>query len=239
MGKRAVTAVSLVAAVVLSACFALGFFDGEGVSEVRDKDYTGFTYTGGLRNGRFTGYGSMVFQDGERYSGNFAAGRFDGTGRLACLTGNWNFNGVFQEGRVNSGTFYDHAGESVAYERGETADTLTGYTWSYEGGLSDRGQNGTGTFIFPDGSAYTGGFLRGLAEGEGIYSDASGRTVYTGGFKEGKFDGWGKYFSLEGWVYEGGFKDGLFDGEGAMTADTETVRGVWEKGVQVTRYEQD
>jgi hypothetical protein len=225
------------AVAVLFACFALGLFDGDGVSRVRDKDYDEFTFTGDLRNGRFTGYGSMHFQDGELYIGNFAVGRFNGEGTLYCSVNNWNFNGVFTEGRVSSGEFQRDEGEKVEYERGETADTLIGAAWNYEGVLSELGQNGPGVFTFPDGSVYTGGFSHGLAEGEGRYADALGRTVYTGVFLGGKFDGQGKYYSLEGWSYEGGFKEGLFDGEGTLITETETIRGIWEKGVQITRHE--
>jgi hypothetical protein len=235
--KSAVISLFLIAGVGLLACFALGLFDGDGVTKVRERDYSEFTFTGNLRNGRFTGNGSMFFQDGARYSGGFSAGRFSGNGTLYDTDGIWNFSGVFQDGQANGGTFYPYGGENTTYERGETADILTGYRWKYEGGINESGQFGTGTFTFADGSVYTGGFSNGLAEGEGIYTDAPGRTVYAGGFKAGLFDGHGKYFSPEGWVYEGGFKEGLFDGEGVLVYDTETVGGVWEKGVQVLRHE--
>jgi hypothetical protein len=229
--------IALIVSVALLSLYALGVLGGDGISRVDVKDYTEFTFTGDLRNGRFTGYGSMTFPDGVQYSGNFAAGRFDGEGILSYAVSNWTFTGVFQEGRAVGGIFRDPAGETVAYERGETGDALEGIVWRYEGGFNDRGQNGTGTFTFADGSVYTGGFSRGLAEGEGTYTDASGRTVYAGDFKEGRFDGQGRYFSPEDWMYEGSFKEGLFDGQGTLTTETETSRGIWEKGVQITRYE--
>ena len=225
-----------VTAIALFACFALGVFDGEGISTVHEKDYEEFTFSGNLRNGRFTGIGSMSFQDGQRYSGNFALGRFEGEGTMYSPLPAWSFNGFFQEGRIGSGVFHDQDDMSVAYERGETADTLIGNTWVYEGGLNEHGQNGTGSFTFADGSVYTGGFLRGLAEGEGFYVRASGEVIYIGDFKEGRFDGQGRYTSPEGWSYEGSFKEGLFDGEGILIAETGIIRGVWEKGVQVTRH---
>lgn len=235
--KSVCSVIAFVLAAAVSAGFALGVFDGDGISRVQDRDYDEFIFAGSLRNGRFTGYGSMLFLSGERYSGNFSAGRFHGEGRLYCSAENWNFDGIFQEGRATAGTFYDYTGQTVAYERGENADSFTGYTWKYEGGLNEHGQNGFGTFIFPGGSAYSGGFARGLAEGEGAYTDASGKTVYTGGFLEGKFNGRGVYISAEGWIYEGGFLDGLFHGEGVLTAGTDAVRGVWENGIQVVRYD--
>jgi hypothetical protein len=229
--------ISVIAVIVFFASFALGAFDGDGVSVVHDKDYDEFTFSGNLRNGRFTGYGSMYFQGGERYSGSFTLGRFDGEGAMHCPLLAWNFDGFFDEGRVGSGIFQDIEGEAITYERGEIADTLISSTWMYEGGLNEHGQNGIGTFTFADGSVYAGGFAFGLAEGEGTLYNTYGEFIYSGGFAEGRFEGLGKYTSPEGWTYEGSFKEGLFDGEGILTTDTETIRGVWEKGVQVTRYE--
>jgi hypothetical protein len=80
--------------------------------------------------------------------------------------------------------------------------------------------------------------VRGFAEGVGVYTSAEGKTIYEGEFKEGDFDGQGRYYSPAGWIYEGGFKEGLFEGEGVITiSESETVRGIWERGVQITRYE--
>jgi hypothetical protein len=228
---------ALFASVVVLAFFALGILGGDAISSVYDKDYADFTYTGNLRSGRFTGYGSMRFQSGEQYRGNFALGRFNGEGTLYCEVNNWSFAGVFLEGLVSSGTFHNYGGETIAYERGETTDYLTSYRWQYEGGLSERGQIGEGTFIFADGAVYTGGFARGLADGEGTYTDASGRIAYMGGFKAGVFDGHGKYYSPEGWTYEGGFSNGQFDGEGVIVIGVQTIRGTWENGGQTARYE--
>jgi len=225
-----------IAAIVLFACFALGVFDGEGVSAVRDKDYDGFTFSGNLRSGRFTGFGSMDFRDGQSYSGNFALGRFDGEGTMYNPPRAWSFDGFFREGRIGSGVFNGRDGVSIVYERGEITDTLYSSAWAYEGGFNDLGQNGTGTFTFADGSVYTGGFVHGMAEGAGVYLNALGEVVYAGDFKGGMFDGQGRYTGSEGWSYEGSFKEGLFDGEGVLSTETEIVRGVWEKGILVARH---
>jgi hypothetical protein len=96
---------------------------------------------------------------------------------------------------------------------------------------------GDGTFVFADGSEYTGGFLNGLADGEGMFRASTGRVVYQGGFSGGLFDGLGTYWSADGWFYSGGFAGGLLHGEGVVTFGGETIRGVWEMGVQVSRYE--
>ncbi|MCL2699025.1 MAG: hypothetical protein FWE68_01805 [Defluviitaleaceae bacterium] len=231
----------LIAALALLTCFSFGVFDGDGVSKVQGKEYTGLTFSGDLKDGRFTGYGTIDFHDGDMYYGNFSEGRFDGDGTLHGVDNadGWRFNGAFEGGRVNSGTLQISLIEIVSFERGEAADYLNAQNWRFEGNFNQRGQNGEGAFVFADGSVYTGGFTQGLADGEGTYADASGRIIYTGGFAGGLFDGQGHYFSSEGWSYEGGFKVGLFDGEGIMTIEDEAVRGVWEKGVQTARYDED
>ena len=61
--------------------------------------------------------------------------------------------------------------------------------------------------------------------------------IYTGGFANGYFNGKGVYYSPAGWSYDGNFKDGLFDGEGSVTEGGRSIRGIWEKGVQIKRYE--
>jgi hypothetical protein len=125
----------------------------------------------------------------------------------------------------------------VTLERSEDEDTLIGDVWLFGGSFNERGQTGSGTFVFADSSVYAGGFLDGLADGDGTFTDPSGRVVYRGGFREGLFDGQGTYWSADGWSYDGGFSMGLFHGEGAATIDGETIRGAWEMGVQTARYE--
>lgn len=234
--KTTAIAMAFTVAAIVTICIALGISSGR-VSEVREKDYDGVAYTGGLLGGRFDGKGLARFGGGERYYGGFADGRFDGQGVFSSSE-RWDFDGTFEDGQILGGIFRDVGGETILYARGETTDTLIGRSWQYEGALGESGQNGEGVFMFADGSTYSGRFFQGLADGEGTYTDASGNVVYEGGFKNGQFDGEGRYYSPEGWVYEGGFADGLFDGDGTiLTEDADVIRGVWERGVQVTRYE--
>jgi hypothetical protein len=223
--------------IVASACFALGVFDGDGVVPVDGIDYVEFTFSGGLRDGLFYGLGSVYFHDGERFSGEFADGRFDGPGAFYSAQGEWNFSGVFLSGEISEGTLITDRGETVTLERGDAVDMLFGEAWLFGGSFDYRGQTGHGTFVFADGSVYTGSFLDGLADGDGTFKDAAGRMIFLGSFSGGLFDGQGTYWSADGWSYEGGFSGGLFHGEGLVTVDGETIRGVWEMGVQIVRYE--
>jgi hypothetical protein len=240
--KSLIVTVLLVITVAALGVYATGIFQRDEAVHTENLKYPsgGFTYSGDLVNGAFDGYGSVQFHEGGQYSGGFSAGRYSGDGTFTNSANlhdeRWFFSGTFGDGRINSGTFILQD-DSVAYERNAAVTAIGNRKWLFEGGLNERGQNGTGTFIFANGDVYTGGFKDGLANDEGTYKDATGRTVYTGGFKDGLFDGRGVYTSAEGWIYDGYFKDGLFDGAGVFADGTNLVRGVWEKGAQVIRYE--
>jgi len=223
--------------IAVSACFSLGLFDGDGVVRVDGVDFTEFTFSGDLRDGLFHGPGTIYFLEGERFDGNFTDGRFDGKGEFFSAGGEWNFSGVFRSGSISGGTLNTDRGEAVTLQRSDSADTLISEVWLFDGSFNDRGQTGEGTFVFADGSIYTGDFSHGLADGQGIFTDSSGRDIYRGDFKEGFFDGQGMYVSPDGWTYNGGFAGGVFSGEGIITIGGETIRGVWDMGVQVARYE--
>ena len=102
---------------------------------------------------------------------------------------------------------------------------------------------------------FTGKFVNGHAEGEGVFSstNTSGENwTYTGNFKNGHFSGNGKtgfsYGSVhegeyeddyqngqgtftyeDGGIYAGGFKDGKLDGQGTYTdKDGNTSTGIYE-----------
>ncbi|GHU89885.1 hypothetical protein FACS1894202_08810 [Clostridia bacterium] len=233
-----VVTVLAIAAVVFSACYAMGVFGKDNVTRVSGQAYSDgdFTYSGELRGGLFEGEGVLSFRNGDTFSGNFTGGRMSGRGVFRGREG-WSFEGDFADGAVNGGTFTLEDGSVDIYERENDADSFKSAGWRYDGPFGARGQDGAGTFTFADGSVYSGSFSRGMAEGGGVLTDASGKTVYEGGFAAGLFEGHGVYYSPEGWSYEGGFKDGLFDGEGAVTINGETIRGVWAKGGQTERYE--
>ena len=234
--------VIVIVSIALSACYALGLFGDGSLTSVENQEFLagGFTYSGEMKLGLFYGSGTIDFQNGEMLVGNFIDGRLDGEGVFYSNSeqpGAWRFSGLFGDCFIKSGTIYLADGETIAYTPGAETNALVGRDWQYDGFFGMRGQSGTGLFTFNDGSSYSGGFADGLADGEGAYSDPSGRIIYAGGFKNGLFDGQGSYFSPDGWSYEGYFKGGKFDGDGAITTDTATIRGIWAEGVQVERHE--
>ncbi|MDR1565127.1 MAG: hypothetical protein LBS74_09235 [Oscillospiraceae bacterium] len=239
--------VGVIVFVVFATCYSLNVFKGKTDKYVKGQEYAGgdFAYTGNIHNGLFSGEGEFAYRGGDHYKGGFKNGLFDGKGKFEGREG-WSFEGIFIGGKPISGSFileedgsyFKEGGESATYTRNADVDTFEGNGWKYIGAFGVRGQDGSGTFNFKDGSTYVGEFVRGYVEGEGVYTDKSGKKVYEGSFKDGKFEGTGKYFSSEGWVYEGLFQDGKFDGEGTLTTtDGTAVRGVWKDGKQVKRYE--
>jgi len=231
----------LIAAVALLGSYAMGVFDTDNIIQTSGTEYASgaFTYSGGIKDGLFSGDGTIDLKDGGLFTGSFDQGRFSGGGvyhsQESAETIGWSFDGVFQHGRTESGTFHFSDGSAVVLDRNASITTLTSPNWQYSGGFGQNGQNGTGTFTFEDGSVYKGGFLDGFADGEGLYSDSEGRPIYTGSFKNGSYDGRGTYYSPDGWTYEGSFKNGLFDGEGCLTFGEEAVQGIWYEGDQIRR----
>lgn len=224
----------LTAAVVAAACYALGLFGGDEVRYVRQKEYAeqSFAFTGALVGGKFDGQCEIVFDDGSVYEGDISDGRFSGDGSFKSADG-WSFDGMFSEGFAVDGMFFLESGETISFRQNDFAGVIAAGDWTYSGTFGELGQHGSGTFVFADGSVYSGGFAYGFADGEGEYSDASGRLIYKGGFLSGLYDGQGAYYSRDGWSYEGGFKNGLFDGPGVVTDRAGVTSGVWERGTQL------
>jgi len=238
-----VIAVLIAAAIIILGVYALGGFDSGSPLTVDQMEYVegGFTYSGSLKDGHFDDWGVILFDNGDIYEGGFLEGRYNGEAGFSRPDAGdeeiWLFDGVFEGGYVISGTFHMRDGTLVSYDSSPGTETITGSAWQYIGGFNERGQNGVGSFTFYDGAVYTGDFMNGTAFGEGMFIDASGATLYTGEFLNGCFDGQGTYFSPDGWIYRGGFTNGTFDGEGLLFIDGAVIRGVWEAGVQVIRYE--
>ena len=73
-------------------------------------------------------------------------------------------------------------------------------------------QNGEGTYVWADGSRYTGGFKKGLQHGHGSIAFRNGAS-YVGSWKQGKRSGSGTAIFPDGRVKAGRWKDNRFLGE--------------------------
>lgn len=126
----------------------------------------GERYVGHFDNGKMDGLGSWYYADGSRYTGQWRAGKQEGEGVLHHPKGN-NQAGIWADGRLQQAR---STPTEKLVQRGD-ADPRNGKT----GCISGDCQNGTGTYILPDGSVYVGDFNQGEIHGVGVcyYRDGS------------------------------------------------------------------
>jgi len=209
----------IIVALCLCALYSLGIIRSANAGQIVQKEYDAwgltYTYTGPMLDGKFSGVGEIHFSDGNSYYGSFLNGRFEGDGVFTSPYG-WRFDGVFVAGEITGeGALYGTNGEVLTKDKNEIFHFVSAAGWEYTGSFNEWGQTGTGRFVFPDGAVYEGGFARGMADGDGVYTTPDGVSSYTGGFKSG-----------------------LFDGEGAlMGKDGIITLGAWSDGELVTRYD--
>ena len=102
-----------------------------------------------------------------------------------------------------------------------------------DAGLEDEEpqEEKTGTFVFPDGSKYEGGFIlndEGLRvrQGYGVYIE--GPEKYEGEWDGDEMEGAGKFYFASGATYDGNFSGNEFSGKGTYKwADGAVYSGMW------------
>ncbi|MCB9309437.1 MAG: caspase family protein [Lewinellaceae bacterium] len=99
--------------------------------------------------------------------------------------------------------------------------------------------NGKGTYLYSDGSKYTGTFSHGKPHGSGVYTYKDGH-IYQGEFYNGKKHGLGKEAYRTKDVYKGNYSQGKIEGKGTMAfhnGDVYTGDWVNEKPEGEGRYD--
>eukprot|EP00906_Rhabdomonas_costata_P029509 RCo041635 len=91
---------------------------------------------------------------------------------------------------------------------------------------------GTGVFIYEDGSRYEGGWVKDgvplviKRKGFGVYIDGNNR--YEGQWENDKMKGEGSFYFDSGAVYKGWWTDNQFEGKGTYTwPDSSCYEGSW------------
>lgn len=151
------------------------------------------TYTGQWENGKPSGQGKMVVENGGIYEGNWENGLRSGQGTFtfangAKYEGNWK-NDV----RTGQG--------KLIYTDGTV----------YEGNWKNNKRNGQGKCIYSNGNTYEGNWENDNMNGHGKYIWKSG-NFYEGDFVDGKFNGQGTVTYTDGTTKSGTWKDNEFVG---------------------------
>ncbi|TYZ59143.1 hypothetical protein PybrP1_000068 [[Pythium] brassicae (nom. inval.)] len=176
----------------------------------------GAVYSGEWWHGRWNGAGVYVSSEGIRYVGAFLNGEKHGKGKL-----------VLDNGDMFDGYFVHDAAHGDGATKGIYRFRASGNT--YIGGWAANKREGKGTYMFRDGSVFSGYFRNDHAQGRGKMVYANG-NVYKGEFLHAEKHGDGVYHWQNGSVYEGQFAHGLIHGVGAMAyASGHRYEGRWER----------
>ncbi|MAO71412.1 MAG: hypothetical protein CMD02_02750 [Flavobacteriales bacterium] len=162
-----------------------------------------------MLNDSYTGKGTYIYDNGNKYVGEIKDGVFDGKGVYTIVNG-----------PVITGDFINGLVEGYA-----VMDFLDGE--KYEGQWVKNKKEGEGTYSWANGNKYVGEWKNGQQNGKGTFTWKSG-AKYVGEYKDDERNGFGTYVSSSGNKYEGEFKNGNFNGKGTYTwTDGNKYEGDW------------
>jgi hypothetical protein len=174
---------------IQSGCLSGDCKNGQGIFAYPD----GSKYEGKFVNGKFDGPGVFFFANGDKYTGNFKENFPHGQGTRIMK------NGTQEAGEWKQGEFM---GSSL---------TISGKVGCINGDC----ENGTGTFIYKEGSArYEGSFKNKMPHGIGACTYANGEK-YVGEWVEGAFGGKGTLSLRDGTDVSGFWHAGEYVGKDA------------------------
>ncbi|MBN1250964.1 MAG: caspase family protein [Bacteroidales bacterium] len=187
----------------------------------------GEKYEGDWLNKKMNGNGTYYYNNGDIYKGQFNDNRLEGIGTCtfkngAKYTGNW-----LNNTRDGEGTYFYTSGkvEKGLWINGEFAEKSNS---KKTGCISGDCQNGFGTYIFDTGEKYIGNTVKSVRTGLGTYYFASGEW-YNGEWKNNKRNGQGENYFADGEKYEGQWVDDKRHGFGThYYIDGTEKSGMWE-----------
>ena len=147
-------------------------------------------YEGEYRFGKFDGYGTYFWVNGEKYIGNWKKGNQNGFGIYRSADGKFSYEGEWENGlRHGLGIQKNSDGKisGVIYKNNKLVKQ------EFQIDMPD----GEGTHIYPDGSKYVGNFQNGFKHGKGTLTWDGNNGKYVGDFKNGFKHGKGSYALYE------------------------------------------
>lgn len=186
-----------------------------GTQELRLE--SGF-YVGTLdEEDRMTGFGKLIWSNGDVYVGEWFKDEMHGRGTYVWVDGD-TYDGEYQYGKMEGcGKMSDHTG-------------------TYTGDWVDDKRHGHGTMVYKaTDNSYEGDWRCDKRHGHGILIDVVHHTTYEGSFVNDRKHGYGTETNEEGDVYEGSFEDGLIHGNGSYRwANGRTFVGSFERGKRLS-----
>jgi hypothetical protein len=157
----------------------------------------GDRYQGAWKDGKKHGQGTFIYEIGDKYIGEYKKGIMYGQGMYIWANGD-KYQGAWKDGKKHGPGIYLYLADNEF--KGDI------YVGEYKFDL----YNGQGTYIWKDGSKYTGNWLDNNQEGQGIYIYPDGRKE-VGEFKNGLLNGFAIRYNADGSItQEGIFKDDEF-----------------------------
>ena len=145
--------------------YKIGTLKHKNNSKIRLGYVTG-KYTGDYKDGKQTGKGTYVFDNGDKYTGDFKDGKRHGKGTYFFKNGD-KYTGDYKDGkRHGKGTFEFHYGDKYTGEYLDGKQSGKGiYIWNngqkYVGDFQNDEITGYGKLIYPNGKIIEGKWLKG------------------------------------------------------------------------------
>ncbi|EAY05107.1 meichroacidin, putative [Trichomonas vaginalis G3] len=139
--------------------------------------------------GQRSGYGKMIFSNGDIYEGMYLNGMRNGKGRYT-----WKKGGMYEGEYVN----HKRQGFGIMHY----PDNST-----YQGIWFENWRHGKGIYTYPNGDTYEGDWQYGRRHGHGVYTVVSDGSVFEGEYRRGRRHGVMKWTTKHGLVYTGVFQN--------------------------------
>ena len=195
----------------------------------------GEKYTGYWVSERRKGQGSNYFASGERYEGEWANDMRNGYGT------NYYVDGTIKAGMWENDRYIGTSSNNYGCISGNCDNGYGIYTWDtgerYEGYWKNGMRNGQGTNWFSNGAEYTGNWKDDKKNGTGTYKyhPESQYESYSGNYISDKMTGYGIFKYRNGQKYIGELYNNYFHGKGTMYYADGTVKsGTWEYDKLIT-----
>lgn len=195
-----------------------GYYDGDVNYNNEEHGYGTFVwndgdkYVGEWRNGDFNGHGVYYYSDGDKYDGEWRDNKRTGYGTLRHSNGNY-YVGYFLNNQFHGrGTWYQEHG-----------------LVSFEGNWIDD-KNATDVIKNDHGKKTHGKLVNDSFEADplnGYAREDYDNGYYEGNFVNGKRHGQGKYIWNDGGRYDGEWRDGNKHGRGKITYSWGYYDGQW------------